>query len=414
MTISLLHPVPVLADEAGDLDAQGKLLDLQAKQVTLEKSKIDRDQAQFDLQKSALTVTPGKTDLQSGAGTAEEMYLSDGEMVQLAIQVANAARAACDRGGPGTPIVLYGAARPSKAESLNFDAAIQKLKAAYNNAGNAMSTAAGEDEKARKEAEAKKKKPTKTMALMIPAVVGTVALILNAFKTDYTLGGATLTTDPQQFTIEVRSRIAGADQDATPPVPRHVVFASELANWPQTAAKITSLQGSDLAGLAGAFAKAQGNAVLAAKRADELKTDQPRIAALYLQALGQLNAYIADSTAFQTALAAVDANGNSLLTRIAAERALEEMSACRVSASILHAAGSYYTKSDITTFFGSMPFHASAYVAASMTVWNKDLELQYSANFLGWGPFYSFRDIHPPAPVSAKPSGKKDGGAANK
>lgn len=192
-------------------------------------------------------------------------------------------------------------------------------------------------------------------------VIDTVAKLGSYFMTNYEAGGISLTADTEQLVSATAEWLLRTCQASAVILPgRQIPHSSEFVGV------ITRMAG--LAGTADSKANALNAAAHKAKDRGESETNASRkqnlqnAAALYSQAATLLQKAVPKAQEFIASLGVGDAKGIIPLTKITQEKVVcDELNKDNSFALVLDVRstiGGYYTKKNLWTFFGQMPFYA--------------------------------------------------------
>ena len=133
--------------------------------------------------------------------------------------------------------------------------------------------------------------------------------------------------------------------------------------------------------MAGAKTKAEDLSADAEKAKNTSTGDRERLqkaATAYEQGAALLRQAISKAEEFVAGLAVVDTKGVLLITKIAQEKAIcDELNkgSLALFLDVRTTTGGYYTKKNLWTFFGAMPFYAMGGVTVTYYLVNKDSDL---------------------------------------
>jgi len=355
---------PALADDAASVD-------LQTKELALEKARVD-------LQKDALSATPGTAQVSPGGGAAEEYILADQKIDSIAGQVANDVNTAC--GTSNYYLIYTNTDMPTQTDRRTYDAQKARLDSGLIGAEAAYAKAQPPNKSA--------VTGDRSVAALLPEV-GLALTVMSLLKTDYTLGGDKLDPDQQELTYAVAGKLQGG---------KLIYYSANFSDSDKIKPVLDALA-EEVGKLQVSIQTAAGEAGNATARAKALESSNKDVSVLYTEAAGQLNAYVTDAKTYLSFLLTPDAKGSTPMLRVAQERTLSSDNACLFTVRIHHEAGSHYTKSNLFTFFGGMPFYASASVTASLSVWDKDGAAKKTVLYYEKGKFQSFNEIYTSNPT---------------
>jgi hypothetical protein len=203
---------------------------------------------------------------------------------------------------------------------------------------------------------------TRALSSALPAL-SAAEVVLNAvtklgsyFMSNYEIGGITLTPDGEQLVSAVARKLSGAAARVLPA--RVVPQANDFAAMVKKIAGATI----DADSLATAQdAKAEAAKVRAESAAAPDKAKLLNAVKLHEQGAAVLRKAITKSEEFISALSVPDAKGVAPITKIALERAicveLNKANALALVLDVRAMVGGYYTKKNLWTFLGGMPFY---------------------------------------------------------
>lgn len=337
------------ADELDDLALRKQRAETEAAELALAKEKAAFQASKVTLPASGYT---GAVETGDDAGLAESLLLANRALKQAAASVAAEANSVC----PAGAIVLFvGEERPNNSERRAFDVIAGELERRFRDAGVGAPISSKPDVSSQE-------------ALAATTAITAGLALLSYFKTDYSLAGADLGVDQQLFGRLVARKLL----EVTPQ--RVVIFYDAY----------------DPASLGNGQTRKLASLAESARRATE-KAGQGASAERKAELLG----VVADWAAFEKVLYAPDANGVTPLLRIQRQAKLAEETACSLNVNVHHVAGSHYTKRNIATGLGSMPFYASAMTTTSYRAWDKFGNLTGVGVFPVDQPFVAFDKIHP-------------------
>jgi hypothetical protein len=186
-------------------------------------------------------------------------------------------------------------------------------------------------------------------------VLNSITKLGSYFMSNYEIGGITLTPDGEQLVSAVANQLIGSAILLLPAraVPQATDFADTMEKIATKTISADS-QATRLDAKAGdAKAKAEG-------AADADKAKLQSAAKLYEQGAAVLRKAIAKSEEFIATLSVPDAKGVAPITRIAQERAIcveLQDGALALVLDVRAMVGGYYTKKNLWTFLGCVPFY---------------------------------------------------------
>lgn len=193
------------------------------------------------------------------------------------------------------------------------------------------------------------------------AVLDALTKLGSYFQTDYELGGIGLTPDREQLLVAVGGALANGDGPVAVLVPnRGVQKIGQLSALLATQLGAATQLRQDLLRLQ------QKSADAKAKAANETAANRKKLyeeaAAAYDSALQPVIKASAQVDDLITSLGVADANGVMVATKVLQEKAVYDEvikpNTRMVLLDVRSAVGGYYTKKNVWTFLGSMPFYA--------------------------------------------------------
>jgi hypothetical protein len=206
------------------------------------------------------------------------------------------------------------------------------------------------------------------------AAIDAISKLGSYFMTDYESGGISLSPDAEQLT----SAVAGSLLKLDPP-PSAVVLPGRQAPRSDELEAIIR----DLADKVLGVDTAASNAEEEAKRQRRLgelnaadKDKHLRAAGFCDSAAELLRKALLKAEAFIATLAVADSKGVALIAKIALEKAIADEAgkadALSLALDVRAAAGGYYTKKNLWTFFGFMPFYVMGGAVVTYQLVDKD------------------------------------------
>jgi hypothetical protein len=228
--------------------------------------------------------------------------------------------------------------------------------------------------------------PRAAAALPIPplteagVLIDAVTKLGSYFLSNYEIGGIALTPDTAQLLASAAAALLSEGATDVVVLDRAVPRTADFDDVVKAVADKTIAVDSKAGALA---AKAQQ----ATERSQQYETDAlarlQQAAKLYAQAAGLLRSAIAKAQDFISGLATVDTKGIALITKVAQEKAVcdaltkttepsegrpAESAALLLMLDVRAAVGGYYTKKNLWTFFGGMPFFAMGGAVVTYTL----------------------------------------------
>lgn len=329
-------------------------LDLQAKQIAVQKAQVDLEAAKAALVKTELVPpgsgTSGAVATTTGAGSAEELVLSQSAADELAKDMANGIMTACEQ-STAAIVVLVGDDKRTLADAVSYDLTRDRISHTLENALELT-----------KEVD---QPPGGERAFLgglgIAGVVSLSTAVLSYFRSDYSIGGGSIDADQEAFANLLASRLNGRSvyfpADFTISVDSPIVenVKGDLSKFDSQAALLTgrvNAIGRQIKGLADS-------------KDPKDKAESDRLARLQTVASSAVEAY----NTFANGLLAVDAKGGSSLQRVAQEKALFGGDHCAVEIKLSKMAGSTLTVKNFWSGFGSrIPFYVSGTVVGTYRV----------------------------------------------
>jgi hypothetical protein len=201
-------------------------------------------------------------------------------------------------------------------------------------------------------------------------LIDAVAKLGSYFLSNYEIGGIALTPDTAQLLGAAAAALLGEGATEVVVPDRAVPRPADFDDLVKPVTDKTIAADSKAAAL---FAKAQQATERSQHETDTTKLAHQQAAKLYDQAAALLRSAITKAQDFISGLAAVDAKGIALITKVAQEKAVcdaltrtaergesspPEQAALLLVLDVRAAVGGYYTKKNLWTFFGGIPFFA--------------------------------------------------------
>lgn len=324
--------------------------------------------SQAAIQKSLFTVPDstytGEVKAGDKAGTMEAALLA-------AAAVQAAAKGIREKIGPkvqGKVVVLYGGAEvPDFQAVVAIRAQLRGTTAALDDAMKKMDSAL------KKANEELKKAPA--VRLELPVTPSTVGAALDAankifgyFRTDYSIQGVVVAADDLQLLNSLASELSEAATVKMPAMYNANALLEEsslVKELNELAMKKVLFQPTFDA------ATTRITALSAAKDTDPNKPEMAAAATELKAALDQGKAAVALYDSFITKTSTADDKGKVPLTVAIQQDAVRQMlkdGAALLTAKISVAGGTYYTRKNLWSFFGSMPFFATGGVVINYTL----------------------------------------------
>jgi hypothetical protein len=343
-------------EEKARLDAQKDALD--SKRTFWEtKKSADLSAAQAAVGTVSGSGVAGSTDVKTDAGKGEAVLLAARALQTAAASVAEAIKNAVKN---KRVVLMQSTAVPDFANYRQF-----LLGQALMDRG--FRAAEREAEQLSEEADrlGGLRAPAATEAAAVPLAV-TAGVVLDAvtklgsyFLSNYEIGGVGLTPDAEQLVSAIANRLLAQQVVLVLParrVPQAGEFSATVAGIERSIAEAGD-KAAEL-GTKGDVSKKQSESEQDRAKKEKLEN----AAKLYEQAAVVLRKAIGKAEEFIAALGVADAKGVALITKIAQEKALhDELKRENAMALVLDVramAGGYYTKKNLWTLFGSMPFYA--------------------------------------------------------
>jgi hypothetical protein len=379
-------------DPNADLDRQSKVIANETAGVALQKAQLDyetaRANAKYALPNSGFT---GSVSANQIGATAETNILYARLLPGLAQKVGDKIATAC---GNRVPVVLYSATdKRSRADLRSFELTSGRLGNEFSDAEQAFQSL--NPPTLPKKAVSSTGVQTNTIPVLITAGMAALSLL----KSDYTLGGSSITPADGQFINLIAARLKASSRPS--------VFASEYTPTQNADELSSSLSNLDhVASSISKDAKTTARWVAALKEAKA----SDAVVGPYEDAAAQLQAALADYQAWIKFLTTQDAAGDMPLVRANAQALLEAQNTCAAFIHVDSAAGSNYSNKNIATGLGvGMPFYVSAEATASYRVWNNDGSIADSGMFTADTAFNRLDKIHQAA-VEDQQAAVKPGG----
>ena len=300
------------------------------------------------------TAFTGATEVATDAGKGEATLLASRAVNSAAATIADATR---EKLSGKRVVLMQGAEAPQFANYRQFlmqESLILQIFTAAKTEANRLAVAGDQ-------AASIVRAPGTAPPAVLPAltaadiVLSSITKLGSYFISDYKIGGITLTADGEQLISAVASGLAESAVVLLPA--RAVPQAADFAETMETVATQTVDADSLATDLT---TKAEAAKARAVGPADPDKAQLQNAAKLYEQGAAVLRKAIAKSEEFISALLVADAKGVAAITRIAQEKAvcveLNQQDALALVLDVRASVGGYYTKKNLWTFLGSMPF----------------------------------------------------------
>lgn len=317
------------------------------------------------------TAVSGAVNAGTGAGNLESSLLAAKALNRAASEIRTAV-------GPTESFIIFtGTARPNFGDLRLFEIKVDLAERGYKAATEALEAA---NKAYREVPKAAAPKPPATLtsegpvreslmgaAVTAGAALDTVAKLGSYFQSDYMVSAATVTgADSDLLAVSLASKLSKAWYPARwpPPAPKDAVrgVLGKLPELRDTSVE-QIVQMLELQERVADEAAAEKNA--GRKKALEVvSTKYAAVAAAFTSA----------NTAYDgllTSLAEVDTGGVARVTRLMEQKAIHDALATDRKALIVNVAGAggtTYTKKNLWTFFGGMPFYVSGGAIASYLV----------------------------------------------
>jgi hypothetical protein len=215
-----------------------------------------------------------------------------------------------------------------------------------------------------------------SMAILTTAgvAIDAVAKLGSYFMSNYEIGGmSSLTPDTEQLVSAVAQRLCEAKKIVSLPawrVPQVSDFSATIDNLARLVTEAEK-QAEELS----------ERAEIAKRGSSGDKEQLQKAAAAYEKGAALLRQAISKAEAFVAGLAVADPKGILLVTKIAQEKAVcNEMNngSLALFLDVRAMIGGYYTKRNLWTFLGGMPFYAMGGVVVTYCLVNKDGEVKAS------------------------------------
>ena len=365
---------------------------LDAQNIANQSASVALAQAKLNLATSSLNATPsgfsGAVSANQIAATAETNLLYSKLVPSLADKVTKGIIVGCSAQAGTQRIVIYtGSDKRSFADLRGFQATVQRFQSAIGNAKIAFATL---------------KNPTSApaagghvRAFFAPAVIAAAitagSALVSLFKSDYTLGGASLSPTDLQLANLVAGKLV-ATTPAGAAAPKVFMFSEYTPDLSKKDVTSPLLQlDQDLTTVNADLATVNSwiTALNNAKASDDKIKPYQDVAT-------QLQTVIADYQTWTKGLSTADANGDTPLNRVNLQSWLTKSTSCSAYLHIDSAAGSNYSKKNLWTGLGGMPFYASAEATASWRVWSTDGAVAASGLAIVVAPFTKIDAIDTP------------------
>ncbi len=347
------------ASAAAQVDAATQAANLAAQQKAI-------SDAQTAIAKNNLTVPDSgyKGEVSAGdkAGSFEASLLASKALTLAADNIATKVKTARDKGPGWNTVVLYANSDvPDFQSLLAYDAQRQAIS-------DLMGEASQDIEKTLTQYPAAR--------FLTPATIGmgmdAANKILGYFRTDYSIQGIVVASDD----LQLINALAGALTEKNIGVYLPAIYNAMALNNSSVVSELKSLA-DQRAKLQGNVDKATGKSdeltAEAAKETDVAKKKQLTDGAAKLKDLAASGKnVVAACDAFLTKLTTADDKSKVPLAIIAQQRAVREQlskgGAVLMTAKVSSAGGTYYTKKNMWTFFGAMPFYVMGGAVINFTV----------------------------------------------
>ena len=307
----------------------------------------------------------------AGAGTGEAALLSARSVARIGARIASDLSEKCVNGC----VIFSGAARPSLANFRSFTVRQTIITGLFTRA-KTDTEAADElwnalNEKATEGLSTKGVEFVGTALTGVGAILDSVAKLGSFFKTEYDIANLTVSADDDLLVASVASGLKGAAY-----IPGRWLPTSDADSLMNLLKQQATARSESTVRLA----RAQSRTAILQERAKTQKDDATkakieRVIVDYAQAIASEQLAQTSYDQFITALATADAAGVPLAAKVIDESLVD--SKIKAGASILFlkvhsATGGSYSKKNIWTFFGGMPFFISGGAVASYLLLDKD------------------------------------------
>jgi hypothetical protein len=198
------------------------------------------------------------------------------------------------------------------------------------------------------------------------------AKLASYFMSNYEIGGIGLTPDTDQLISAVAALLLKGNKTDSVEFPgRRVPQESDFSSLIATIAELTTTTETKASDLSKSAQRAKNDA----SKAGANKEGPQSAAAAYEQAAALLRKAISKAEEFMAGLAVADAKGVILMTKIAQEMAVCDRprgDSLALYLDVRAAVGGYYTKKNLWTFLGWMPFYAMGGVVVTYYIVRSD------------------------------------------
>jgi hypothetical protein len=234
--------------------------------------------------------------------------------------------------------------------------------------------------------------------------IDAIAKLGSYFMSNYEIGDIAVTSDVEELVSAVTRRILERNIDVILPgrrIPRDSGFADAIQKV------VDNLAAADRTALRLDYEAKQATALSQADAGNSARLQQA--AKLYDQAATLLRNAIAKADEFIAGLGAADAKGVLLITKLAEEQYVcNELAKDNTLALVLNlraAVGGYYTKKNLWTFLGGMPFFTMGGAIATYALVDKDGKLVVSGLVPVHSGYAAVNNV--PGLVNGSPGGGK-------
>lgn len=363
---------PTTAARKKQLADERALLDVEKENLALRKANSDAAAAQIAAEKAQIQaelgsvpdapVSKGGVTVNQNGGKAEATLLAARATAKAAAQIATQVPTRTE------VVIVGGKAKPLFDEWDRFDVGRKLLGDQFARAGNLFKAAGGDAPLAGSNG------TTDISRELVPLAVGTalesLAKLGQFFQTEYTVSNLEIGTDDDLLVAAVGQAIKKRSSAVK-------ITLIDFNPAARPAAKILP----DLNALAGQADIAIAQASEADRRAALLKAaaeekgadkaDLQSKAAAYERAATALRAALTAYDSFSSGVMTVDTSGRPRLVRIAEAKQVVDSLAAKGSVLFVHMhsqTGGFYTKKNLWTFLGGMPFRVMGGVVVSYTV----------------------------------------------
>lgn len=394
--LAKLNQEKALADaEAAVLAKRKAASDAEAAAIAVEQANI---KAKFG-SVAANTVTPGEVTANAGAGTLEANLLSARAIDAIGAKISADILKVNNAAGY---VIFTGTERPTFGNLRVFELRHDVISKMFDKA-DGDSNAAGLA-LAKLKSAAPIKSSGATEAAIGAAITGvgaaldSLAKIASYFQSSYTVSKVDVTgSDDNLLVMSVANGMAGKG-----------VYLPGRWSSPDPSAANTKLQALSVSrsNSAGAVvvAKEQIKALQdeATKEKNEARKAQIlEVVAAYQTAVASHELAQKTFDDFLVALSTPDTNGVALISKVADESFIREKITAKASSVFLHvhaATGASYTKKNLWTFFGGMPFYVAGGAVASYVVMDHEGKVQKAGQFDQHGGYYKPNQVAPKTP----------------